>query len=107
MESKYYWLDPNGKLHSVPSEGHWGYATEYLKRIGVDNPIDPYEEMYKRGWARVCSYGYESKYYVSFNHSTKINVSRVQMDTLKEMAIESVADEIHDDATGKRYDVWE
>jgi hypothetical protein len=55
------WIDPQGKVISVPMAGHNDYATKHLKEGLQCNLIDlleeegvdyPYQLLHKRGWIR-------------------------------------------------------
>ena len=101
-ESLYWWMDHTGKLFPVPRGGHHGWALDYLTKTGFDSSIaiNPYEEMYKKGWIRVGAVGMMGKLYIEYNHIRGKRISSTQTKALQDLAWRVEADEIHDDTEG-------
>lgn len=108
QETRRYWVDPNGKLYSVGPEKHLDFAKQYLMKnfAYADSPTILYrEELYKKGWIRAILIGYMGQNIIRFNLKPDRKISSIQMDSLKELAIENDVLEIVDDTHGTRYDV--
>lgn len=107
LEWRYWWMDPNLKLHPVEHEGHAGFALRYLSRKGLGPRSlgyrGHYEEMYQLGWIRLGLAPYQGKYILGYNYSPHKPPTSRQKKAIKDFAIEIEADEIRDNTAGR----WE
>ena len=92
---RFYWMDPNGRMHPVPRYGHEEWAEKFLRQTG-DSPknYDVYEAMDKLRWYRVIFTEYMGKKIVSYDHPKLRSPSPRQLKAIKDLAIELGADEV-------------
>jgi len=109
IQEIFIWMDPDGKITRVPREGHAPWAAQYLSMTQFGKaPEDVYGAMYDLGWIRVSIFGYLGVNGVHFNTRKGKRPSKVQSDSLMELAKKYHATEIIDDTNGGVYmDVWE
>lgn len=104
--AKYYWMDSNGEVFTVPLSGHTDWATSYLTKL---NKFDPsrsiYNQMADLGWIRVTVFGHDGQYHVTFNKGLGKNANSKQMNALMALAQDVNATDVRDDSNGKRYNV--
>jgi hypothetical protein len=106
--SKSWWMDPNGRLHRVPHEGHHNFAS-YMVSVLMKNAPRPkyvYNAMYDMGWLRVVLYGYMGQNRIEINLNVGEDPSSTQMSALKELAEMNDVVEIFDSANNKRYPIY-
>ena len=105
--AKYWWLDPQGKLHKVTSSGHGPFAAHYLSTLIKDNPkinmSRVYDSMYALGWVRVAVFGYMGQNVLRFNLGGSQRINSIQMETLIDVSKDNSVVEIIDDTHGMRY----
>ncbi len=112
LEWRYWWMDPDLKLHPVEHEGHAGFAIRYLNNLteyppGFDtNKLkykDKYYMMFALGWVRLGVSPYQGKYILTYNYDPDIPLKDRQKRAINNFAKEIEADEIRDNTLGK----WE
>ena len=104
---KFWWMNPQGKLHRVmkidADTGHRESAIDILTVMGVKPLPDVFQQMYQYGWLRVGFIGEGNYFTLSFNAGYGKEPNIRQMSSLKDLAIELKADEIRNNSTNQRY----
>lgn len=98
MSPKFWWLDPNAKMHPVGSYEHWDWALTYLtKKEGFDKAEvekNVYGYMVKLGWSRVALFEYSGQIAIEYDSNKDQPLTPRQMKELKDTAIEYGAKEL-------------
>lgn len=99
-QSKFWWLDPDGKHHRVPMYGHWDWGFHFLTKMkGVpeqDVRNDVYGTMAEHGWFRLVLVEHMGKKIMEYDVPPvgKPRPTDRQRKAIKDLAIEEGADEI-------------
>lgn len=101
---KFWWLDPNLKLHPVAFEHHRYWASDYLQRLGQKVNIktdNVYEIMYRLGFIRVVKQRYGNEVVLSYQYDKQKPITPKQLKQINDLAIEEQCDYVSNDVTGK------
>lgn len=101
---KFWWLDPNLKLHPVAFEHHRYWAADYLHKLGQKVNIktdNVYEIMYRLGFIRVVKQRYGDEVVLSYQYDKQKPITLKQLKQINDLAIEEQCDYVSNDVTGK------